>query len=76
MRDATFYASSLLELHKSPGAADKRAAWRQSMAALARATTEEGPGPLEGLHPEALVEGVRAALHAGLVDDRALSDAK
>jgi len=69
VRDATFYASSLLELHKSPGAADKRAAWRQSMAALARATTEEGPGPLEGLHPEALVQGVRAALHAGLVDD-------
>jgi hypothetical protein len=69
VRDATFYASSLLELHKSPGAADKRAAWRQSMAALARATSEEGPGPLEGLHPEALVQGVRAALHAGLVDD-------
>jgi hypothetical protein len=69
VRDATFYASSLLELHKSPGAADQRAAWRQSMAALARATTEEGPGPLEGLHPEALVQAVRAALHAGLADD-------
>lgn len=69
MRDATFYASSLLELHKSTGAADKRASWRQSMAALARATAEEGPGPLEGLHPELLVQGVRAALQAGLVDD-------
>jgi eukaryotic-like serine/threonine-protein kinase len=69
VRDATFYASSLLELHNTTGAADKRASWRQSMAALARATTEEGPGPLEGLHPEALVLGVRAALHAGLVDD-------
>jgi len=69
VRDATFYASSLLELHKATGAGDKRASWRQSMAALARATTEEGPGPLEGLHPELLVQGVRAALHAGLVDD-------
>jgi hypothetical protein len=69
VRDATFYASSLLELHKESSAADKRASFRQSMAALARATTEEGPGPLEGLHPEALVQGVRAALHAGLVDD-------
>ena len=39
------------------------------MAALARATTEDGPGPLEGLQPEALVNGVRAALQAGLVDD-------
>jgi len=69
VRDATFYASSLLELHKLTGAAERRASWRQSMAALARATAEEGPGPLEGLHPDALQAGVRAALHAGLVDD-------
>lgn len=69
MRDATFYASSLLELEKLEGAADRRASWRQSMAALARATTEEGPGPLEGLHPNALLAGVRVALHTGLVDD-------
>jgi len=69
VRDAPFYASSLLELHKLPGAADRRASWRQSMAALARAASEDGPGPLEGLHPDALVEGVRAALASGLVDD-------
>ncbi len=69
MRDATFYASSLLELHKLTGAAERRASWRQSMAELARATAEEGPGPLEGLHPEALQAGVRAALQVGLVDD-------
>ncbi|HEY8042446.1 MAG TPA: serine/threonine-protein kinase [Polyangiaceae bacterium] len=69
MRDATFYASSLLELHKLSDVVERRASWRQSMAALARATAEDGPGPLEGLHPEALLAGVRAALHAGLVDD-------
>lgn len=69
MRDATFYASSLLELDKLEGASERRASWRQSMAALARATVEEGPGPLEGLHPGALVAGVRAALRAGLVED-------
>lgn len=69
MRDAAFYTSSLLELHKAAGPAEQRAAWRQSMAALARVTDEDGPGPLEGLHPDALVQGVRAALHAGLVDD-------
>ncbi|HXX66052.1 MAG TPA: protein kinase [Polyangiaceae bacterium] len=69
MRDATFYASSLLDLDKLEGAAERRASWRQSMAALARATVEEGPGPLEGLHPNALLAGVRAALHGGLVED-------
>jgi hypothetical protein len=69
VRDATFYASSLLELHKLSGAVERRAAWRQSMAELARSTAEEGPGPLEGLHPEALQAGVRAALQLGLVDD-------
>ena len=69
MRDATFYASGLLELHQAAGAAERRAAWRQSITALARAAAEDGPGPLEGLHPGALVEGVRSALHAGLVDD-------
>jgi hypothetical protein len=69
VRDATHYASSLLELHKVSGAAERRASWRQSMAELARATTEEGPGPLEGLNPDALQAGVRAALQIGLVDD-------
>jgi hypothetical protein len=69
VRDATFYASGLLELHKHPGSPEQRASWRQSMAALARATAEDGPGPLEGLSSEALQQGIRAALQAGLVDD-------
>ena len=68
MRDATFYASGLLELHNLSGA-ERRASWRQSLAILARVATEDGPGPLEGLHPSALAAGVRAALAAGLVDD-------
>ncbi len=69
MRDATFYASTLIELHKLSGGPERRASWRQAMASLARATAEDGPGPLEGLHPEALLAGVRAALQSGLVDD-------
>ncbi|MGA2449370.1 MAG: serine/threonine-protein kinase [Polyangiaceae bacterium] len=69
MRDTTFYASGLVELHKLRGAEERRAAWRQSMAALAQATADEGPGPLNGLHPEALLLGTRAALQSGLVDD-------
>jgi hypothetical protein len=68
VRDATFYASGLLELHNLNGA-ERRASWRQSMAILARVATEDGPGPLEGLHPNALALGVRAALQAGLADD-------
>src|SRR5262245_35383356 len=39
------------------------------MATLARSGADGGPGPLDGLHPEAVVKGVRAALQAGLVED-------
>jgi len=39
------------------------------MAALSRAPSEGGPGPLEGLHPDVLLKGVQAALANGLVDD-------
>jgi hypothetical protein len=38
------------------------------MAALSRGPGD-GPGPLEGLRPEALVAGVRTALNSGLVDE-------
>ncbi|HEY4012562.1 MAG TPA: serine/threonine-protein kinase [Polyangiaceae bacterium] len=69
MRDPTFYVSGLLELHKLGDAAERRASWRQCMAALARASADDGPGPLDGVNPEALVAGVRAALHAGLLED-------
>jgi hypothetical protein len=69
VRDPSFYVSGLLELHKLPSAGEQRATWRQSMAALAAAIADDGPGPLDALHPEALVLGVRVALQAGLVDD-------
>jgi hypothetical protein len=70
VKDASFYVGSLLELPKLLQPADRRAAWRQSVAALARTSTDDdGPGPLEGLHPEALLIGVRSALEAGLADD-------
>src|ERR1700722_17875911 len=69
VRDPSFYVSGLLELHKVSDATERRAMWRQSMAALARATAEEGPGPLDGLHPDALLKGVRVALSAQLLDD-------
>ena len=44
--------------------------WRQSMAARSRVPWwKKRPGPLDGLHPDALVKGVRAALSSHLVDD-------
>lgn len=67
MRDPSFYVSSLLELADA-SAADRRVLWRQAMAALSRASAD-GPGPLEGLHPEVLRRAASAALHSGLVDD-------
>ena len=68
MRDNSFYVSSLLELADA-SAADRRVLWRQAIAALSRVNLDEGPGPLEGLHPDVLLKGVSAALHAGLADD-------
>jgi hypothetical protein len=69
VRDPSFYVSGILDLHKLYDAGERRATWRQSMTALARLAAEEGPGPLDALHPDALVEGVRAALASKLVDD-------
>jgi hypothetical protein len=68
VRDPSFFVAGLLDLHKL-APQERRATWRQSMAALARASADDGPGPLDGLHPEALLLGVRAALQGGLVED-------
>jgi len=70
VKDASFYISGLLDLAELKQASERRAAFRQSMAALARAVAaDEGPGPLEGVNPGALVRGVAVALRDGLVDD-------
>jgi hypothetical protein len=49
------------------GEADRRAVFRQSIAALGR--TPPGQSPLEGCDEAALARGVTAALEAGLFDD-------
>lgn len=67
-REASSFMASLLDL-PALAAADRRVAFRQVIAELARASTEEGPSPLEGIRAEALVTGAGAALEAGLVDD-------
>ncbi len=68
MRDASFYVSQLL-VFPSVGREERRQLWRQAIASLAKATTEEGPGPLDGLHPDQLVPVAKVALADGLVDD-------
>jgi hypothetical protein len=69
VRDASFYISGLLDLHQLRQSNERRAAFRQSMAALANAALDEGPGPLDGVASGALLRGVREALKAGLADD-------
>lgn len=62
------YVSGLLDLETITDPSERRATWRQAIAALARAPMD-GPSPLDGLHPEALGRGVHAAMISGLVDD-------
>lgn len=67
-REASSFLNSLLDLPRLSGA-DRRIAFRQVIAELARGATDEGPSPLEGIRGDALVKGVGAALEAGLADD-------
>ncbi len=68
MRDPYAFISGLLDLPTIEDPAERRAVFRQSMATLARVGAE-GPRPLEGLHPEGLIRGVKTALGAGMIDD-------
>lgn len=54
-------------------AEERRAAWRRVIVRLSE--EDGGPSPLEGLAPDEVVKGVRAALDAGLADDVAFVDA-
>jgi hypothetical protein len=68
MASAQDYLTGLAQLHQLTNDEDRRAVWRQGLAALAYVANVQ-PAPLEGLDPEGLVASVRAALFAGLVDD-------
>ncbi len=70
MRGSRDYLHGFVQLHHLRDAEDRLATWRQSIATLAAEISNHGrAAPLEGLNPDALIEGVRAALHARLVDD-------
>lgn len=69
MRGSKRYLSGLSTLHQLENESELRASFRQSMASLAEAMLEGRRVPLEGMNPDHLVLGVRAALAANLLDD-------
>lgn len=68
MKDPGLYVQSLIDLPKRPQE-ERRVLFRQVLAALSRATVDEGPSPLEGMNPDAIANGVRVALSEGLLED-------
>ena len=60
----------LTVLHRLSTSEQRKAAWRQAIATLARAVVDERrPVPLEGLDPEALERSMEKAIASGLVSD-------
>jgi hypothetical protein len=68
MSNAQDYLTGLAQLHELTNDEDRRAVWRQGLAALAAVASVQ-PAPLEGLDPEGLLASTRVALMSGLVDD-------
>ncbi|MEZ4314412.1 MAG: serine/threonine-protein kinase [Polyangiaceae bacterium] len=62
-------ASGLVELPAWSDRSVRQAVFRQSLAQLALATLEGGPGPLDGASPERLLQAVLVAREDGLLDD-------
>ena len=69
MRSRGYFLEGLLDLARLTDRAARRSSWRQSVVSLGQATSHQGPAPLEGIDPAALVPAVRVALADGLVDD-------
>lgn len=69
MRSRTAAIESLVMLPRSDSGSERRANWRQAIATLGRNIRVEGPSPLDSIDTEAVVNAVRVALEAGLVDD-------
>ncbi|MBI2895813.1 MAG: serine/threonine protein kinase [Deltaproteobacteria bacterium] len=66
---ASYDLMGLIELASLTDPAARRASWRQSLASVARAASEPGPGLLDGIRPDALQRSVRVALESGLADN-------
>src|SRR5512136_2866619 len=63
------YLAGLAQIHTRESVEERRALWRQGLASLAAAASEQQPTPLEGLATEPLLHSVRIALSSRLVDD-------
>ena len=64
------YLDGLLRLHRLADPAERKRAWRQSIATLAAAVADQRRSvPLEGLDPEELLRSVSNAVATDLVDD-------
>lgn len=68
VRDPGLYVQSLVDLHQRP-TEERRQLFRQALTALSRARVEDGPGPLEGLNPDLLALGLKAALADSLLEN-------
>ena len=60
---------ALATLARLSDEAERRASWRQAVAALGYSTQSAGPPPLDGIAPEVLARASQIALETGLVDD-------
>ena len=63
------YLAGLAQIHTRENVEERRALWRQGLASLAAAASDQQPTPLEGLATEPLLNSVRVALTSGLIDD-------
>jgi hypothetical protein len=60
---------SLATLARQQDEAERRANWRQAIAALGYSASVAGPPPLDGIAPEVLIRAAQIALETGLSDD-------
>ena len=60
---------ALATLARLSDEAERRASWRQAVAALGYSTANAGPPPLDGIAPEVLARASQIALETGLADD-------
>src|SRR5688500_17375287 len=63
------YLIGLAQLHDIASAEERRRVWRQGLASLATAASNQRPAPLEALLPERLLASMKVAFQTGLVDD-------
>jgi hypothetical protein len=63
------YLAGLAQIHTRESVEERRALWRQGLASLAAAASDQQPTPLEGLATEPLLNSVRVAVSSGLLDD-------